>query len=74
MLRVWGALTCTARVCPAAGASSLSCVLPATTCPKGIAGSGAVSPGTLAWGLHHWNHSPRDAHPPPRRAATPAAT
>ena len=32
MLRMWGALTC-----PVAGAFSLSCVVPAPTCPKGIA-------------------------------------
>ena len=49
-----GALICTARGCLVAGASSLSCALPASGCPRGSAGLWAVSPGTLgsgAWPL-----------------------
>ena len=48
-VRMWRALTCTARGCPGAGASSLSCVLLAPACPKGIARSWAMPP--AAWAL-----------------------
>ena len=49
-VRMWRALTCTARGCPGAGASSLSCVLLAPACPKGIARSWAMPPGCLGSG------------------------
>ena len=39
-----GVLICIARGRPVAGASSLSCALPASACPRGRAGSWAVSP------------------------------
>ena len=45
-----GALTCTARGHPAAGASSLSWALPASAYPGGSTGSWAVSPAPWALG------------------------
>ena len=47
MFQRQGAPICTARGHPVAGASSLPCVLPASACPVGSAGSWAVSPSAL---------------------------
>ena len=61
-----GAPICTAQGRPAAGASSLSCALLASTCPRGSAGSGCVPRCPGLRGLHCWNCAPRAAQPPPR--------
>ncbi|XP_072599384.1 KRAB domain-containing protein 4 isoform X2 [Vulpes vulpes] len=68
MLQGRGSPICTAWGRLAAGASWLSCVLLASACPGGSAGSWAVSPGF--WGLHCCNCTPGAAQPPPCRAAT----
>ena len=50
-LRGWGALICTVQCRLAAGASWLSCVLPASACPNRSTGSWAVSPCALCPGV-----------------------
>ena len=64
-VRMWRALTCTARGCPGAGASSLSCVRPAPACPKGIARSLLCPLAPWDPGPAPWNHSLVAAHSPP---------
>ena len=47
MVRGWGVLICTVQGCPAAGASLLPCIFPASAFPGGTARSWAVSPVAL---------------------------
>ncbi|CAD7666959.1 unnamed protein product [Nyctereutes procyonoides] len=60
--------------CRVAGASLLSCVLPPPIAQGDRQILGFVTPGPGLLGLRHWNHSPRAAPSPPRRAAARATT
>ena len=66
-------LICTARGCPTAGESSLSCALLASACPGGTQDRRLYLHDALGsgWGLCCWNRTPRAEAPQGSRAQTP---